>query len=297
MKKAICFGEILWDKLPTGKQPGGAPMNVAYHLNKLGVNAAVISRLGNDDDGAELKDFLKQSEIPAHFIQTDLFYPTSTVNVVVDDAAEVAYEIVYPVAWDYIASEEKSLTEIANAHAFVFGSLASRNAATRLTLMQMLETAKFKVLDVNLRPPHYNKNTLQELLRKTDLLKLNFAELDLLGGMFTSFSTTTDYIKGLQDKFDIEEVLLTKGIEGCSYYNREIKLDETIYEVKVADTVGSGDSFLAAFLAKKMSNQPIADCLLFATALSAFVTGKKGACPVYNLSDIEDFLRTAVKRK
>jgi len=296
MKKAICYGEILWDNLPAGKQPGGAPMNVAYHLNQLGIAATLISKLGNDADGEELRDFLEYKQMPAHLIQKDLTYPTSNVNVMIDKDEEMTYDIVYPVAWDNILWSSHYETEVAAADTFVFGSLAARDKVSKQTLLQLLNQANFTVFDVNLRPPHYTAATIEELLSKTNLLKLNIAELELLGNLYTHFNQTDDVVCSLQDRFNIAEVLLTKGINGCSYYSEAIKLEETIYEVKVADTVGSGDSFLAAFLAKKLQNEPIGDCLSFATALSAFVTSKKGACPTYVIKDIEDFRRTANKR-
>lgn len=296
MKKVICYGEILWDNLPAGKQPGGAPMNVAYHLNQLGIIGALISKLGDDADGEELLDFLQHKQMPGHLIEKDFTYPTSNVNVMIDKDEEMTYDIVYPVAWDYILWSDRYETEVGEADAFVFGSLAARDQVSKQTLLQLLSQANFTVFDVNLRPPHYTAATLEELLSKTNLLKLNTAELELLGSLYTHFNQTDDIIRGLQDRFNIAEVLLTKGIKGCSYYNEAIKLEETIYEVKVADTVGSGDSFLAAFLAKKLQNEPIGDCLSFATALSAFVTSKKGACPTYVIKDIEDFKRTANKR-
>lgn len=295
MKKVTCYGEILWDNLPTGKQPGGAPMNVAYHLNQIGISAQLISRVGDDDNGTALCEFLNQKNLPIHQIQVDRVYATSTVEVFLNEDEEIAYDIVFPVAWDFIELNKIKTAEVKSADAFVFGSLAARSQTSRDTLMQLLPLANYRVFDVNLRAPHYEKNTLNELLQHTNLLKLNVAELDLLGNLFTSFTKMEDRINALREKFEIAEILLTKGTQGCTYYADGIQLNETIYKVKVADTVGSGDSFLAAFLAKKLQHEPIESCLAYATLISAFITSKKGACPNYSLTDIEEFHKSAVK--
>ncbi|HET7897882.1 MAG TPA: PfkB family carbohydrate kinase, partial [Flavisolibacter sp.] len=99
---AVCFGEILWDVLPSGPKPGGAPMNVAYHLQKQGLQTALISRVGTDQRGEDLLAVLQQNSIATDFIQRDREHPTGVVNATVHENNEVTYEIVHPVAWDFI---------------------------------------------------------------------------------------------------------------------------------------------------------------------------------------------------
>ena len=102
MNSVICFGEVLWDMLPTGAQPGGAPLNVAVHLKKQGQNPLLVSKIGNDDDGKRLIKFLKQSKIDTRFIQIDDDLPTSQVLVHLDENKNASFEICKPVAWDAI---------------------------------------------------------------------------------------------------------------------------------------------------------------------------------------------------
>src|SRR5690349_6816429 len=99
---AICYGEILWDVLPDGPQPGGAPLNVAYHLNKMGVATSLISRIGDDLNGRKLEDLMDSWGINKHFLQVDKKYPTSEVIAKTNNGNEVSYEIIFPVAWDFI---------------------------------------------------------------------------------------------------------------------------------------------------------------------------------------------------
>jgi len=104
MKKnsIVCFGEVLWDVLPTHKVAGGAPMNVAFHSNNFGIDAQMISAIGNDDLGKELIGFLHQKNIQTNLIHTNYTFPTSTVQVTLDSKGAASYEIVAPVAWDFL---------------------------------------------------------------------------------------------------------------------------------------------------------------------------------------------------
>jgi fructokinase len=104
--KAVCFGEILWDVLPSGAKPGGAPMNVAYHLQKLGIETTLISRVGKDKSGDDLLSILKQQSLRVDYIQTDAIHKTGIVNAQLYENNEVEFEIVFPVAWDFIAYEK-----------------------------------------------------------------------------------------------------------------------------------------------------------------------------------------------
>ena len=170
---AICYGEILWDVLPDGPQPGGALLNVSYHLNKLGVPASLVSKIGNDASGQKLENLLDGWGIPKHLLQTDTKYPTSQVITKMNNGNEVSYEIVFPVAWDFINDSEHIITQLKPSTYLVYGSLASRNSVSRNTLFELLESDAIKVFDINLRPPFISRDLLDELLHKADIVKFN----------------------------------------------------------------------------------------------------------------------------
>ena len=155
----ICFGEILWDILPHEKVPGGAPMNVCYHLNRLGQRAAIISKTGNDENGKLLLDFLQQNHIDTSLVQIDNTQPTGTV-IARQIGNEMEYDIVQPVAWDFIDYNETLLQKVKEADYFVCGSLAARSDHSRNALFKLLNVAKTKIVDINLRPPHYIKDII-----------------------------------------------------------------------------------------------------------------------------------------
>lgn len=288
----VCFGEILWDILPSGNAPGGAPMNVAYHLKKLGVNPAVISRVGLDDWGKHLIGFMEAHHMETGFFQLDYVLETGKVNASVQGNNEMSYDILKPVAWDNITESPDFEALVANSEFFVFGSLAARSEISRRTLFQLLETARCKVLDINLRAPHYNREIVERLLLNTDLLKLNHAELELVTGWFSRFKSDLDRIRILQDVFCIENIVVTKGSDGALLnIGGGVVYEYPGYPVTVADTVGSGDAFLAGMLAKLLEGADSAEALEFGNALGAFVASCHGACPDYDIIMIDNLIK------
>jgi fructokinase len=285
---AVCFGEILWDMLPDGPQPGGAPLNVAYHLNKLGVDAGIISRVGNDENGRKLAGLLSSWGIKKDLLQTDAHYSTSEVIATLNDHHEVTYEIVFPVAWDFISKNEGM--PLPAADYFVYGSLASRNEVTRETLFRHLETDAIKVFDINLRPPFYKEDLLAALLQKADIVKFNEAELQLAVSLFRKASGgEQEDVHFIRNHFGVREVIVTKGAEGASYYNQQESYHTPGCKITVADTIGSGDSFLAAFIANHAQQKKPQEIMQNAIAMGAFIATKKGGCPDYDISEYHNF--------
>ncbi|WP_346237895.1 carbohydrate kinase family protein [Niabella insulamsoli] len=282
----ICFGEILWDVLPHEKVPGGAPMNVCYHLNRLGQKASIISKIGNDDNGLQLLQFLKGKNIDTSLIQTDKEHQTGIV-IATQKGNEMEYEIAQPVAWDFIDSSKTLLEQVAAADYFVCGSLAARTAHSRKSLYAMLEAATTKVVDINLRPPHYERPTLEHLMKQADLLKLNNHELAMITDWYGDETIFEKQVLLLSTAFSIPTIIITKGADGASLLYNDNFYHHPGYKVEVADTIGSGDSFLAGFLSKHMENQSPENALAFACKIGAFVASQKGACPDYEIDAIE----------
>lgn len=287
MKKVICFGEILWDNLPTGRLAGGAPMNVAYHLRKLGIDASLISRIGYDKAGEDLVDFVSSIGIPPKHIQLDYQQQTSEVIGTLGANNEMSYDIVFPTAWDFIEWKEELNKVLTETDIFLFGSLATRNEVTKNTLMRLLESSKYTAFDVNLRAPHYSQKAIEELLYKADLVKVNENEIVILGDWFTTFKSEEDQAKALLEKFNVNELIITKGGEGSAYYSADQILHQKSHKIEVKDTVGSGDAFLAGFLAEKLKGNTVDNAFKFANTLGAFIATKAGACPDYELHQLE----------
>jgi fructokinase len=289
--QVVCFGEVLWDVLPTVKRPGGAPMNVAYHLQKLGLQSQLISSVGMDDSGLSLLEFLRGINLPTNYVQVLDSQPTSEVIATVSASHEVSYEIVYPVAWDFISWRPEYDDLLKQSRALVYGSLASRDDLSAATLLRMLAYDLYKVFDVNLRAPHYSPDVLDRLLRAANLVKMNAEELEIITHWYNpALENEADRIACLFDHFSVEEILISKGAKGATYYNRSQKIDHPAFMVKVNDTIGSGDSFLAAFLTKRLQHADPATALEYAAGMGAFITSQSGACPAYEQADFEQFL-------
>jgi len=287
---AFCFGEVLWDVLPDGAQPGGAPLNVAYHLTRLGLNTGIISKIGEDEPGRELLALVAGWGVGNQFLQVDGTYDTSKVIANVNDSNEVSYEIIFPVAWDFIRPDKSIVEMLMPTTYFIYGSLASRNDVTRNTLLELLESDAIKVFDINLRPPHIDKSLLKLLLSKADIVKFNTAELELVGQMFSDGkSNEAQRVQFVQNEFCISEVIVTHGADGAAYYRNGESYSVPGKPIQVTDTIGSGDAFLAAFIANHKLNITPQQILERAVVLGAFVATKKGGCPGYEITDYLQF--------
>jgi fructokinase len=286
-QSVVCYGEILWDVLPSGSLPGGAPMNVAYHLHKLNCNPALITSVGSDRYGTGLMELLSQWGIATDHVSINKYHPTGIVYAQPSGPHEMTYDIVYPSAWDFIHWEEKLTDLVQAADYLVFGSLACRNYTSANTLFKLLESATTKVLDINIRPPHFSPRVVEQLLQKADILKLNLAELALVAGWYSAAATITDKMQLLQDRFQLNTVVVTMGEDGAMLNMDGMVYQHPGYRVQVADTVGSGDAFLAALLSKLMEKASPEVMLDFACAMGAHIASYAGACPDYSTQEIK----------
>ncbi len=276
-----CFGETLWDVLPTSKQPGGAPMNVAADLRNFGLDARMITRVGNDDLGRELLDFIEQKGLPLDLVQTGQTHLTGVAKANISDTNEVTYKIVQPVAWDYIQLEPNLLDVVKQSDFFVYGSLAARSPQTRETLMALLDVAPKKVFDVNIRAPHYEQETVEELLHQADIVKLNEHELVELSSWYGEENDLHRAMHQLRSHFKLEKLVVTLGEHGAVLLDNAGLHSQVGFPVEVADTIGSGDAFLAAFLYKTLQGESPNKILEFACATGAFVATQQGATPAF----------------
>ncbi|QIL75149.1 carbohydrate kinase family protein [Hymenobacter sp. HDW8] len=292
----VCFGETLWDVLPSGKQPGGAPFNVAVHLHQFGQPVELISRVGDDDLGTELLDFLESRGVSTKYVQRGKTHLTGVVKANVDDRNEVVYKIVQPVAWDYIQYDNEVRDLVAGAKVFVYGSLAARSQATRETLYRLLQSAQLKVFDVNMRPPHYTREVIKYLLEQADVVKMNHHELAEILDWFGGSTEDEAALAGLASRFDLKAVCVTLGADGAMLWAGGQFYRAPGIKVEVVDTIGSGDAFLAAFLRAWLSGRPYDECLRIACASGALVATYQGATPALSETHITDLLDVQVRQ-
>lgn len=282
MKKftVAAIGEILFDVFEHKKTPGGSSLNVSLHLFKQGIKTNFISAVGNDKNGTDLLSYLKQQNFDTRFIQISK-YDTSTVDVKLDEQKQANYTINEPVAWDDITLTKELEDILSHADAFVYCSLTCRNEKSRNTIYQLLEHAKLKIFDINLRVPHYNIETLKYLLSKADVLKINEDELLYLSNEINLDKSENEALIELTKLFDLQLICLTLGDKGAKVFYKNKFYGHSGYPVKVIDTVGAGDSFLATFINGYLSNLPIDEILDRACKVGAYVASQAGANPNY----------------
>jgi fructokinase len=287
----ICFGEVLYDVFPTHRKIGGAPLNVALRLASLGINAQIISRIGNDEIGKELVAFVEANNVATDTIQIDKTYSTGEVLVQLDQKGSASYTINYPVAWDEIEVTPEANNAIKNSDALVFGSLACRDETSYETLLNFIKIAKYKVFDVNLRAPFYTKELIINLMMQSDFIKFNDDELYEISNYFDSpFYSLDQNILFIAEKTNTKRICVTKGSHGAVLYIDGTMYQNSGYKIDVADTVGAGDSFLAGLLSKLLANDDPQKAIDFACALGALVASNEGANPKVTKEQIAKFM-------
>lgn len=291
-KNVVCFGEVLWDVLPTEKIAGGAPMNVSIRLQSLGINSKMISKIGNDELGKELLNIIKEKNVDTSLIQTDFTHSTGEVLVKLDAKGSATYTIVYPSAWDSILITKENIDAVREADAFVFGSLASRNTISRNTLLTLLKEAKYKIFDINIRSPFYSIEFLKELMDLSDFVKLNDDELlKVAQALGSKTDSIEDNILFLSKLTNTRTICITKGKDGAILYAENQFYRNKGFAVTVADTIGAGDSFLAALLSEILHTNDYQKAVEFACAVGALVASCNGANPVITNKEIESILQ------
>lgn len=285
--QAVCFGEVLWDNFGREKKIGGAPLNLSIRLNSFGIKTSIISQVGNDSFGNELK-FLIEKKITTQLISTIDNFPTSEVKVIVNKKGEAKYDITYPCAWDKIKVIKLYQDAVKKSNMLIFGSLASRDEVSRKTLFNLINLSKFNVFDVNLRPPHFSYTTLINLMKKSDFIKFNEEELEIISKKLGSnFNSINDNIMYISKKTKTKMICVSKGENGAVLFINNKYYYQSGFKVKVIDTVGSGDSFLATILEGLISKKPYDVVLKKACAIGAIVASKKGANPIIKDDEIK----------
>ena len=280
----VGMGEALWDVLPEGKKIGGAPANFAYHVSQFGLPSCVVSAVGGDPLGKEILENFTSKGLN-HLIE-EVPYPTGTVQVEIDPAGVPQYEIKENVAWDNIPYTARLEQLAERTKAVCFGSLAQRNVVSRNTINRFLDAMpqgddRLVVFDVNLRQGFYTKEILCNSMTRCNILKINDEELITVSRMFGYPGIDLqDKCWILLGKYNLKTLILTCGINGSYVFTPGNVSFQPTPKVEVADTVGAGDSFTAAFIASVLKEMPVAEAHRKAVATSAFVCTHKGAMPI-----------------
>lgn len=282
----VGLGELLWDLFPDKKQLGGAPANFSYMTHLLGDNGVIASRLGDDAPGTEAREALDRLQIDASHVQTDVAHPTGTVVVHLAADGQPSYEIIEPVAWDFMEWTPAWQNLARHADAVCFGSLSQRSRISHETVRTFLrwtEPAALRLFDVTLRQNFYSRAVLEESIRFANIIKCNEEELATLVSVFNSAAKTNDEAAHwLLGTFDIELVCVTRGERGSSLFSRRGSDTHEGLRVQVADTVGAGDAFAAALVHHYLRGSSLQCMNEAANRMGAWVASQAGATPAAN---------------
>jgi fructokinase len=281
--KLVGIGEVLWDLLPGGRQPGGAPANFAYHAGALGADACVISRVGGDAAGRELIAALENLRVPTAGIEVDASAPTGTVTVEIAHDGQPHFTIHEAVAWDEIAGEAAGRAAVSAADAVCFGTLAQRSPPSRHAIRQLLSVtprAALRIFDINLRQHYYSRELIEESLALANVLKVNDAELLRLAEMFELSGDDRAQIRQLAERFELRVVACTRGSQGSLLFSAGRWAEHPGRATQVIDTVGAGDAFTAAMTIGLLAGWDLDEVGLRANEVAAFVCSCAGATPV-----------------
>lgn len=278
----VGIGEALWDMLPEGRKIGGAPANFTYHVSQFGLDAVAVSAVGDDELGAEIRHTFEEKDLQTQLATVP--YPTGTVAVTLDAKGIPHYEICEGVAWDNIPFSPELEALARNTIAVCYGTLAQRNSVSRKTIESFIAAMPadgIKICDINLRGTFYDKEVLESSMRACDILKINDEEIDEVSRLLgAEFPTQRMAALNLMSRYDIDILILTCGTNGSYIYS----MDGTesflpTPKVKVADTVGAGDSFTGAFIAALLCGKDIKKAHALAVEVSAYVCTQNGAMP------------------
>ena len=287
----VGLGEVLWDVFPDGRKLGGAPGNFAWHVSQFGLDSLAASAVGDDALGREALDAFDEKGLS--YLIPFVDRPTGTVQVTLDAAGVPSYEICGGVAWDHIPFTEALAQAARNAKAVCWGSLAQRNAVSRASIASFLAATPascLKVLDINLRQQFYSKDIIETSMLACDILKINDDELVIVSRMFgiegpsSAESLTAELAektcRRLITDYGLKMLVLTCGAVGSYVFSDKEKSYISTPKVKVADTVGAGDSFTAAFIASLLLGKDLKAAHQKAVEVSAYVCTCKGAMPI-----------------
>jgi fructokinase len=249
----------------------------------------MMSRVGDDELGREIRRELSSRALRDSFVQRDPVHPTGTVSVALDFRGQPSYTITPEVAYDYLTWDDALAQLFREARAVCFGTLIQRHPTARATVQRALREAAeaIVVYDINLRQHFYSKETIEASLHASRWVKLNDGELAVLTELLDLPGEPSAGLQRLRERYQLELACMTRGEHGCLVQTAKDEVDVTGIPVKVVDTVGAGDAFTAGLLVMTLEGRPLRESATLANRLAARVAASAGGTPVICRVDIE----------
>lgn len=288
--KILSIGEILWDVLPEGEYLGGAPFNFAAHATRLGNETFFISAVGDDPRGHAALDRMLRLGLSTRYVRLDRETPTGHVSVTLQADGQPQFVIHRPAAYDFSQLDAEQQAELIAGQPdwIYFGTLNQTSPTVRRLTERLIAShpAARRFYDVNLRLNSWSPDLVLDLWRQASLVKLNDSEAIVLGREFgLPGENLEEFCRAATARFGWEGVCITRGAQGCSILLGEEYVEAPGYRVAVADAVGAGDAFAAAFLHGLGAGWSAARIGDFANRVGALVASRSGAIPPWTLEE------------
>lgn len=286
-KKIVSFGAVLWDIIRGVPYIGGAPFNLAAHLAKCGMHSGMLTSIGRDELGERALREIDRLGVDRTYVLVDEEHPTPTVRVHLTGDGQPTYDVEENVSYDFIRLSQQQMDAFHREQlsAFCFGTIEQRSEVTRTTLHRILPRLKdvHVLYDVNIRLHYYSKQIIIDSLAHATIAKLNDEEARLMADLlYGRRMPQKDFASALRDDYQLDTVLVTRGHNGCAVLDGEDWTEHPGRKVRVADAVGAGDAFAAAFLAEYCREKSPAEAAAVANELGAYVASQNGAVPDYS---------------
>jgi fructokinase len=285
----LVVGEVLWDLFEHSTALGGAPLNFAAHAKRLGYNPVLISAVGADCLGKAALQEIAGLGLDTSFLQTTRRFPTGTARVELGPGDQTRFVIERPAAYDAISLREEQVTQIIQRApaCFYYGTLFASAPEGRVVLDKLMDAlpAATRLYDLNLRPGNYSVRLVIEMLELADVVKLNEEELCIVSKFTRLPSEIEAFCREGSKRHGWKAVCVTLGARGCAMLCGEEYVEALGHAVEVADPVGAGDAFAAAFLHGLVSHWPVARIAEFANRVGALVASRHGAIPDWTIQE------------
>ena len=279
----VGIGELLWDILPGKRVLGGAPGNFAWHVHSLGLQAAVVSAVGDDEDGREALARMGALGLSTDHVRVDPVHATGRSTVGVNAEGVPVFDVHENAAWDHIRMSS-GLERIAETvDAVFFGTLGQRCMVSREStraFLDLLRPDAIKLFDLNLRPPWFSDDVIEHGLETSTVVKLSDDELETVSRIAGLDGCAEDRIAALVGQYDLRAAALTRGPKGSVVcVDGEVSVQPAV-RCDVVDTVGAGDAFAAVLIVGLLEGWELDRLSSHANRVASFVCSRPGATPV-----------------
>jgi fructokinase len=292
--RILSIGEILWDVIGGKEYLGGAPFNFSVHAVCLGHAVRFLSAVGRDARGDRAR-----AEAERLGVDVDLLGETGMaatgVSVVSNETGHGRHQLLRPAAFDHCNLLPSQIAAIGEWQPdwIYFGTLAQLTPHTRALTCSLVEQnpRAQRFYDVNLRPDNYTDEVVREVLGLATIVKLNREEMPELARMHRLATDIrfADFGRALTERYPIKAVCVTNAEEGCAVFSNDpvALIQSPGYSIRIADTIGAGDAFAAAFLHGWNAGWQLERVCDFANRVGALMASRPGATPAWTIEEAE----------